>query len=227
MSVEFTVISIGTLSHNRLWGESAAVRTAHATTTLVAEKGRLILVDPSLPPVALAARFSERTGKTLGDVTDVFCTTLRLAHRRGIEGLPHAKWWACELELLSYRRQLDNLLDSAGRLSEEDASSARADIALIERFSLAPDRFSEQVSLYPTPGPTAGAAGLLLTPPDMTVAVAGDAAPTIPHVEAGQVWRGCEDASAAMESLRELLEIADVIVTGHDNLMVAPRQRWI
>jgi glyoxylase-like metal-dependent hydrolase (beta-lactamase superfamily II) len=227
MSVEFTVISIGTLSHNRLWGESVTVRTAHATISLVSEKDRLILVDPSLPATALAARFGERTGKTLADVTDVFCTNLRLAHRRGVEAVPRAKWWASELELLSYRGKLDHLLASADRLSEEDAAAARASIAMIERFSPAPDKFSEQVSLFPTPGPTEGATGLLLSPPDMTVAVAGDAALTIPHVEGGQVWDGCHDVSAAADSLRELLEIAEVIVTGHDNLMVAPRGRWI
>ena len=39
MSVEYRVISIGALSHNRLWGETAAVRTAHATTTVICERG--------------------------------------------------------------------------------------------------------------------------------------------------------------------------------------------
>ena len=227
MAVEYRVVSIGALSRHRLWGEAVAGRTAHATTTVVSEGKRLVLVDPSLPAPALAARFNERTGRQLSDVTDVFCTNLRLAHRRGVESLSHAKWWASELELLSYRRQLDQKLDSADRLSEEDAVAARRDIDLLQRFSPAPDKFSEQISLFPTPGPTAGAAGLLLTPPNTTIAIAGDAALTTEHINAGQVWQGCADASAAIESLRELLEIADVIVTGHDNMMVAPRQRWI
>ncbi|HOF18858.1 MAG TPA: hypothetical protein PK082_08100, partial [Phycisphaerae bacterium] len=99
MTVEYAIISIGTLSANRLWGESAAVRTAHATTTLVRAGERVILVDPSLPAAALAARFGERTGRTLADVTDVFCTTLRPAHRRGVAALPNARWWCGELEL--------------------------------------------------------------------------------------------------------------------------------
>ena len=103
MSVEYTIISIGALSRNRLWGESAAVRTAHATTTLVCDGERRILIDPSLPAPALAARFNERTGLALGDVTDVFCTTLRPVHRRSIEVLGHAHWWVNEPELDSYR----------------------------------------------------------------------------------------------------------------------------
>ena len=62
MPVEYCVISIGALSTNRLWGESGAVRAAHATTTLVVQDDRRILVDPSLPGPILAARFHERTG---------------------------------------------------------------------------------------------------------------------------------------------------------------------
>ena len=94
MSVEFLVVSIGALSHNPLWGEPSPVRTAHATTTYVEDGPRRILVDPSLPAIALAARFNERTGKMLQDVTDVFCTTLRSVHRRSIEAMPSAAWWA-------------------------------------------------------------------------------------------------------------------------------------
>lgn len=227
MAVEFTVISIGALSHNHLWGESVPVRTAHATTTYVVADQRRILVDPSLPAVALAARFNERTGQSLADVTDVFCTSLRAVHRRSIEALDGAAWWASELELQTCHRQLVQDLQAADQLDQPDAAAARADLKLLEKFSPAPDRFSPQVSLFPTPGPSAGAAGLLLTPPAMTVAIAGDAAITTGHVAAGQVWRGCEDRDAAMESFRELIEIADVLVTGHDNMMLTPHRNWL
>ncbi len=56
MAVEYTIISIGTLSRNLLWDESARIRTAHATTTLVSDGKRRILVDPSLPGQILEAR---------------------------------------------------------------------------------------------------------------------------------------------------------------------------
>jgi glyoxylase-like metal-dependent hydrolase (beta-lactamase superfamily II) len=226
MSVEYCVVSIGTLSHNRLWGESVPVRTAHATTTYIESGKKRILVDPSLPEVALAARFTERTGKRLGDVTDVLCTTLRPVHRRSIEAFEKANWWASDVELKSYGAHLDTLLQSADRLSDEDAALAKADLKLLERFQPAPDKFTDQVCLFPTPGPSAGATGLLLTPAETTVAVAGDAAVTIGHVTRGQIWQGCSDTHEAMGSLTELLEIADIIVTGHDNVMVTPRQRW-
>lgn len=227
MSVEFCIVSIGALSHNRLWGESAKVRTAHATTTYIEAARRRILVDPSLPATALAARFNERTGKKLSEVTDVFCTTLRPVHRRSIKALPDAAWWVSELELQSYRHHLEALRETADRLSSDDAAIAEADLKLLERFRPAPDKFDEQLSLYPLPGASVGSAGLLLTPPTMTIAVAGDAAITGGHIERGQVWQGCMDAEAAMDSLRELLELADVIVPGHDNLTFTPRRQWL
>ena len=118
MTVEYCVISIGALSHNPLWGERAAVRTAHATTTLVRDGDRRILVDPSLPAAALEARYFERTGGALGDVTDVFCTSLRPVHRRSVEALPDAAWWAHGLELETYGRYLEELSGSTGSLEK-------------------------------------------------------------------------------------------------------------
>ena len=226
MSIEYSIISIGALSRNRLWSEVSAVRTAHATTTLISGDGKQILVDPSLPAPALAARFNERTGKTLSDVTDVFCTTLRPVHRRSIEAMGHANWWTSEQELQTYRAHLESLLDSAGRISAEDTATVEADLKLIERFKPAPEQFTPQVQLYPLAGSSPGSAGLLLAMPILTVVIAGDAALTGQHVLAGQVWQGCNDVNAALESLRDLLELADVIVPGHDNVLLSP-SRWL
>jgi len=221
MSVDYAVVSIGALSCNRLWGEAGAVRTAHATTTLVTDGDRLILVDPSLPEPALAARLHERTGKRLSDVTDVFCTTLRPVHRRSVAALPQAAWWCTEAELELYREGLKDFRDAAERLDSDDVARARADLELLERFRPAPEQFTPRVQVYPLAGPTAGSAGLLLTPASRTIVVAGDAALTAEHVARGQVWEGCADVEAAMNSLRDMLELADVIVPGHDNVFFA------
>lgn len=224
MSVEYTVISIGTLSHNRLWGEAGAVRTAHATTTLVQAGKKFILVDPSLPAPALEARFFERTGKRLADVTDVFCTTLRPVHRRSIEALAHANWFASELEIENYRQTLQEMIESAERFDAEDLQRAQSELKLVQRFKAAPDELAPQVGLYPLSGPSAGSAGLLLTPPTATIVIAGDAAITAEHVQRGQVWEGCHDREQALQSLSDLMELADVIIPGHDNIMFSPQR---
>ena len=227
LSVEFKIISIGALSHNRLWGETAPVRTAHSTTTLVTDGERRILVDPSLPAMALAARFNERTGRQLAYVTDVFCTSLRPVHRRSIEALADARWWCTETELESYRGHLSSLLDAEGRLGEEESEMVKADMKLLRKFQPAPEEFGPQTQLYPLAGASHGSAGLLLTPATMTVVIAGDAALTADHVAAGQIWQGCADRQAALRSLEDLLELADVIVPGHDNMMLSPQRRWM
>jgi glyoxylase-like metal-dependent hydrolase (beta-lactamase superfamily II) len=222
MSLDYCIVSIGTLSHNTLWGERAAVRTAHATTTLVRDGGRAILVDPSLPAAALVAHLGERTGLGVSAVTDVFCTTLRPVHRRSLAAFAAAKWWCNQMELEAYRDHLEGLLDSASRLDQEQAALAEEDLALLKRFKAAPEKFSEQVHLFPLPGASVGSAGLLLAPATTTIMVAGDAAITAEHVQRGMVWDGAADLDAAAQSLRDVLEIADVIIPGHDNLMLAP-----
>ncbi len=226
MAVDYKIISIGTLSHNRLWGENASVRTAHATTTLISDGDRLILVDPSLPGKLLSAMFNERTGKTLDAVTDVFCTTLRPVHRRGLYALPNARWWTSELELSSYTDHLEGMADSAERLSSEDLQLIEADLKLLGRFNPAPEKFSEQVQLYPLYGASPGSAGLLLVPATSTIIIAGDAAVTSEHIQAGQIWQNCNNTEAALETLGDLLELADIIIPGHDNVIFSVR-RWL
>ena len=92
---------------------------------LVVEGKKHILVDPSLPGAALAARFFERTGKMLDWITDVFCTTLRPVHRRSIEAMPAANWWTGELELESYRGHLQELASSASGFRARSSRSWR------------------------------------------------------------------------------------------------------
>jgi hypothetical protein len=65
-----------------------------------------------------------------------------------------------------------------------------------------------------------------LTPATTTIVIAGDAALTAEHVMRGQVWKGCTDPEAATTSLKEMLELVDVIIPGHDNLMFAPG-KWV
>ena len=225
MSVEFTVVSIGAMSSNPFWEEAPDLRPAHATTTVVRDGERVILVDPSPPAAALAGRLFERTGLAPDDVTDVFCTTLRPTHRRSLELFERAKWFCAEDELTAYREHLQTLADGADRLDAQAGEAIAADLALLGRFAPAPDKITPAVHLYPLAGASVGSAGLLLARPERTIIIAGDAAITADHVLAGRVWTGCVDAEAAIASLQELAELADLIVCGHDNYMLSPL-RW-
>ena len=226
MAVTFRIITIGTLARNLLWGESADVRSPHSTTTLLEDGERRILVDPSLPPAILGAQFFERTGQQLDTVTYVFCTTLHPGSRRGLAGLDQAKWWCAEQELQWYAQRLATLMESTDRLDPEQTQEIEADLEIVRRFQPAPDQFTDQIGLYPLHGATPGSAGLLLTSPTQTVVLAGPAVPTGEHLLRGMIWEQSADHDAAMTSLQDVLEIADIVIPGFDNVVLSP-QRWM
>ena len=218
--MEYRVISIGTLSHHELWEERGPARTGHSTTTLVTSGAQRILVDPGLPGPAIAARLAERTGQTPDSVTDVFLTSFRPAHRRGLAAFPQANWLIAERE----RDMVGNHLVEHLReeRDEEAAALLREDIAILQRCKVAPDRPAEHVDLFPLPGFTPGACGLSLSHPGTTTLIAGDAVATAEHLAQGRVLRGAYDHETAAESFREAVEIADTIVPGHDNVIANP-----
>ncbi|MBI1375587.1 MAG: MBL fold metallo-hydrolase [Phycisphaera sp.] len=218
--MDIRIISIGTLSHHPLWGERGAVRTPHATTTLIRSGDRTILVDPGLPPQAVAAHLHERAGLSPGDVTDVFLTNFRPAHRAGIGAFEHARWWISEAERESIGLQLVGRFDAES--DEQIRDLLQQEIALLQRFKAAPDQLAERVDLFPLPGYTPGTCGLLIPLAQSTVLIASDAVPTVEHLLHGQVLQGGYDVEQAMESFKEALEIADFIVPGHDNLVPNP-----
>lgn len=216
------IISIGTLSRNRLWNETAQVRTAHATTSLVRARDKSILVDPGLPAQALLARLHERTGVTADSITHVFLTNFREAHRRGIGAFPKAQILMHELEMDFWRKDISRLLEQAPEADEDHAHFQR-ELKLLDSIEPAPDKLADGVDLFPLFGYTPGTCGLLVTTATTTLLIAGDAIPTLDHFLSGQVLPDSRDIPAAQESFREAYEIADLIVPGHDNLFVNPR----
>jgi len=221
-SVRFDIISIGTLSRNRLWNETQAVRTPHSTTTLIRVGERHILVDPGLPPPALAARLFERTGLRPDRIDTVFLTNFRPAHRAGLSLFDRATILIHGPEQQAVSAYLEGLLREAPR-QDIDRRLVEQDLRLLEKLRPADDRVADHVDLFPLPGYTPGNCGLLLSLPMTTVLIAGDAVATQEHFLAGQVLPDCYDIKAAQESLTEAYEIADLIVPGHDNVMVNPR----
>ncbi len=234
------IISIGALSRHELWPheantpdpqtgqprQRAAARTPHATTTLVRSGDAVILVDPGLPGQAVAARLHERSGLRPADVTHVFLTCFRPAHRWGLDAFPDAQWLIAEREREAVGVAMIEQYQAATERGEsEDADGSvrealRQDIELLQRCEAAPDKLAPGVDLFPLPGPTAGGCGLLLAYPGHTALIAGDAVPTVEHFEAGRIAMDVQDAEQAKESLQEVIEIADLVVPGHDNVVL-------
>jgi glyoxylase-like metal-dependent hydrolase (beta-lactamase superfamily II) len=222
-SARVDIISIGTLGRNRLWNESQAVRTAHATTSLIrTPDGRHILVDPGLPAVVLKARIGERVGLAPETIDTVFLTNFRPAHRAGLGLFDSVKVLMHENEIDFARRNLDGLIGQSSS-EDHDHSLLEADMKLLDMIRPAPDQLAAAVDLFPLFGYTPGTCGLLVSAPMMTLLIAGDAVPTLDHFLGGQVLPDSDDISAAQESMREVYEIADLIVPGHDNLFLNPR----
>ncbi|HEX7010377.1 MAG TPA: MBL fold metallo-hydrolase [Phycisphaeraceae bacterium] len=222
--MDYRVISIGALSRHELWPKEGPPRTPHATTTLIRSGDRIILVDPALPSQVVAARLQERSGLEPGDVTDVFLTNFRPAHRMGLAAFPQARWLVSEAERETIGRMLIERFQHSD--DEEERQSLKQEIALLQKCQPAPDQLAPHVDLFPLPGYTPGTCGLLLSYPSMTVLVAGDAVPTVEHLEHGRVLRGGFDTKKAQESLLEAIEIADIIIPGHDNIILNPTKRF-
>jgi glyoxylase-like metal-dependent hydrolase (beta-lactamase superfamily II) len=220
--IRFDIISIGTLSRNRIWGETDATRTPHATTTLIRTGKRTILIDPGLPPTALAARLYERTGLKPQAVDTVFLTNFRPAHRAGLPLFAHAKILIHEVEQQATMQHLERLMEGAPE-EDIDRRIMAQELALVRSLTPAPDQIADQLDLYPLFGYTPGTCGLLIKLMTSTVIIAGDAVPTQDHFLSGQVLPDAYDIEAAQESMREVYELAEVIVPGHDNVFVNPR----
>lgn len=221
--IDLRVISIGALAAHPLWNERAAVRTGHATTTLIRSRDAVILVDPGLPGKVIAARLGERTGLKPGDVTHVFLTSFKPDVWRGIGAFEDAEWLIHEPEREHVGAALVSEVKRADEAGDDELATVLAkDVAVLKRCKPAPDSIATRVDLFPMPGVTPGSCGLIVSGARETTVICGDAIPTIEHLEQGKVLPSCADLEQAKSSLMEAIEIADLLVLGRDNLVVNP-----
>lgn len=220
MSPTIDIVSIGTLSRNIFWNEAGSSRPAHATTTLIRDGKTTILVDPSLPPELLRHRLDERTGLKPEQINIVFLTNFRPAHRRGLALFEKSDWLIGEVEREAIAASLNQVLSGSQPLVDDlSYEEVQAEAELLGRLQPAPDKLSPAVDLFPSYGATPGS-GSLLVKAGKTVVVAGDAIVTRDHFDAGRVWERSTDPEQAKESFLELREVADVVIPGHDNIML-------
>ena len=116
--------------------------------------------------------------------------------------------------------ELESGPSDGGPQEREAESLVRQELALLKRIQPAPEKLTRRVHLFPSVGATPGSAGLLVTESGRTVVVAGDAVISREYFEAGRVFEQVYDLQAAQDALRDVIEIADLIVPAHDNLFV-------
>lgn len=226
-AMDVKVISIGTLAANPLWGERQAVRTGHATSTLIVKGDARILVDPGLPGTVIAARLAERANISPADITHVFLTSFHPDMRRGLATFEEAEWLIHQDEREGVGIPMAARLKQIGGREDEEGIRAAIlqDVALLQRCSAAPDELMEGVTLFPMPGVTPGTCGLLIEEARHTTLICGDAIPTLEHLEQGKVLPTAVSVDQARKSFEEAVEIADLLIPGRDNLVVSPMKR--
>ncbi len=217
--MEYLVVSIGTLSKNKFWNEKEPLRTPHSTTTLIISDNEKILVDPSLPGKVLDARLFERAGIRVSDITKVFLTCFKPAHRAGLKAFDGADWLIHEDEKKFVEEHYKNLLRNLQKDDIEERNLIERELDLLNKCKIADQKIAEQVELFPSPGPTPGCCGLLLTQPVGTILITGDAVINKDYLEHGQVWEESHHLKQAQKSLQDIIEIADIIIPGHDNII--------
>ncbi len=227
MAVRIRVISIGAIAAHPVWGEKSEVRPAHATTTLLEAGKSCIVVDPSLPAQVLIPRLAERSGKSPKDITHVFLTSFHPMRRRGLAAFPDAEVLLAATEREGVAEQLKQRLQQAQHHADVEVERmVSEELAMLRNCQDAPDRLEEGVDLFPLPGVTPGNSGLLVPSTSNTLLITGDAIATAEHLEKGMMIAPCFDIQQGLASLAEVIEIADLIVPGRDNLFANPIRRF-
>lgn len=203
--VRTDIIAIGSLAANPYWGEKTPVRREYATATLVRSGEVRLVVDPGWPAEVLRAALWYRAGLEPAAVTHVFLTHFDPAHFGGIDLFEDAAWSMYEEEIRFARAEAD-----------ADGLGGR----VLKRVRPAPERFADGVDLFPTFGPSPGHSSLLVYTALVSTVVAGDIVLSGDHFDRGSLGEGPWDLERAKESFQDVIEVADLIIPGHDNVVV-------
>jgi len=207
---DWDVIVHGHLRWNRFFGESAEnpPRGDPSTCGSALITGKLadgsvyrLLVDPTLHGDAQGLDFSvnRRTGLHLSDVTHCFSTHHHADHVDGLLYLPGAKW-----------------------LAPQGVIDAIADEGFRAKLCPAFGEFLPGVVAVPLPGHTAALHGVAFSFGGKRMLVAGDAIMSRHHFAACRTEFQDDPMliARAEQSIRDIKESFDVVLPGHDNLIL-------
>ena len=205
----YDIIVIGHLKWNAFFGESpnSPPRGDPSTCTSTMVRGRqadgreyVLVIDPTLrlSPEDYYFDINRRTGLSYKDVTHCFATHEHFDHQIGFNYFPNAVWLAAE----PVRQKLKEspYIDSS-------------------RVQTASGEFLPGVAVLPLPGHTMGLSGVAFEDGNVRCVVAGDGVMTRDHF-AFETSAFEQDSAQAAQTIRELKLIADIIVPGHDNMIL-------
>ena len=209
---DFEIIVIGHLKWNPYFGETkeAPPRGNPSTCTSTMVRGRMedgsrfvLLIDPTLrvTPEDYYFDINRRTGLHREDITHCFVTHSHYDHQAGLNYFPDAVWYAAE------------------PVAEELRSSEHIDGS---RVAGVRGEFLPGVYALPLPGHMEHLHGAAFWADGRRVVVAGDGVMTRDHFR-HQTSMFEQDSEEAAKTIRMLSDTADVIVPGHDNLIMNDR----
>lgn len=202
----FRIINIGVLSQNKFWGETRRMREdISATCTLLEVGGHRLIIDPSPRREALEKLLFDRAGLRPDAIDMVYVTHWHGDHLFGLRLFEHATWLMEEAGIAEWR---------------ESAPEYRH---LADRFVPATGALPEGVELLPAPGHTSTLAALKLETPWGCLVVAGDAVMNREFLAAEEGYHNSVDFAQAADTIRRIKGVADLVIPGHDNVVLNRR----
>jgi glyoxylase-like metal-dependent hydrolase (beta-lactamase superfamily II) len=204
MVERWDIVTIGNISRNRYWGESeeVALRPSWCTSTLIRCGDARLLVDPPHEDAALmAAELDRRTGLKFDGVNLIFVTHAHADHHYGAKHFAGARWLAAP--------DVAAALNASGRYPRP--------------FEPAPARLCDAIDVIHTPGHTLDHHSLRFDCDGLSVVIAGDAVMTRDFWDDRRGYRNSVDFGMASRTIEQLARIADVVVPGHDNVLLTRR----
>jgi len=206
--LDYDIIVIGHMRCNRYFNENPekSLRGFPLTCTsvLVKGKGYVLLIDPTHRNCAEDFYFdlNRRTGLFPEDITHCYCTHEHIDHQYGLNYFPKATWLAAKpvVEKLSNSEYI-----TPNRILEAEGE------------------FLPGVYSVPLPGHTIAQHGVAFIHEGRIVIAAGDATKTKYHFRDNSPDPSDEDTEAAVRSVYYIKKVTDIVIPGHDNLIINTR----
>lgn len=205
----YDIIVVGHLKWNPYFNESADAPPrgdpSTCTSTMIrgidiGGKPYVLIVDPTLRLNAKDFYFdiNRRTGLQAEDVTHCFITHTHFDHQIGVNYFPNAIWYAANV------------------VAEELKNSEFIDGNKVIGVS---DEFLPGVCAIPLPGHTSNLHGIAFLFCGQRIVVAADAVMTKNHF-LNNTSMFEVDSKVAAQTIEMLKQTADVIIPGHDNIIM-------